>query len=353
MKDHNVTSSAAGANICQSIQRSEVDLYAEPALAESDLYYPPEVLEAHLTQALVGNTSLANVAVRTRSKVAKSLVATTLGYKVPTSFIKVQPRFPHPNLDIYVQKSNNLQIWNEELDSSRRYVIIGLDDEEKISAIRVIAGADLVRYDTTGTLTSKFQANRKQETGSRLVNELDTENFLKVYGECSNVDSVEDLSPVARPVPGKVLGIESLYARLQGLIGTEHQDPGLIQERLRGAVLHKAVCASLGFKDYADNGKFPDILSQALEIKLQLSRTVDLGLELPSSDKPIASLDGKISARDIRYAIFYGERISSEKFKITSLVLVSGANFFDEYQQFQGLVSNKKLQLRLPADFFS
>jgi hypothetical protein len=87
-----------------------------------DLYIDTPTLEKILDKALRGlNLNYAN---RTRSKVVKSRICEVLGYPVPSSFRREQPRFPGQNFDTYVQKANNLQIWNEEVSSSRRYILI-------------------------------------------------------------------------------------------------------------------------------------------------------------------------------------------------------------------------------------
>lgn len=336
----------------EAVRDRRPSLYEPAALAEDPTYFSPEQLEAILSSALVDSEDLADLPVRTRSKVAKTVVAETLGYLAPLSFQKTQPRLPHPNLDVYVQQANNLQVWNAELDAARRYVVIGLDSAGIVHAVRVIAGADLTAYDTTGTLTSKFQAARLGDGASKLVSRQDTFHFSSTLQPSASLTTTEGVSPVARPLPGKVLSIAAVYDALLTLIGATFADPGLTQERLRGEVVHRAACQALGLANFADNGQFPDILSQVVEVKLQLARTVDLGLELPSSNTPIASLDGRLAARDVRYAIFYGERDSPVSFTVTSLVLTTGAEFFTEYQQFGGRVSNSKLQLRLPSNFY-
>ena len=117
-------------------------------------------------------------------------------------------------------------------------------------------------------------------------------------------------------------------------------------------MVHREACSALGLSHYADHGQFPDILSQLLEVKLQLARTIDLGLELPSSESPLASVNGVVAVSDVRYAIFYGDRSDGE-FTLTTLVMVTGEDFFKEFRQFAGKVSNSKLQLRLPSEWFS
>lgn len=330
------------------IEAAAVDLYSEPATADSAFFYSPEELEILLRRELVGRADLAGLAVKTRAVVAKALVCWALGYVSPRSFKRVNPRLPHPAVDVYAQQSNNLQIWNEEVDAERRYVILLLDSES-VFDVRVIAGADLAQFDKTGKLTSKFQASRLDSAaGSRLVSAHDTDHFIERLKPSSEAWPG---SPVAQPKPGQVLAVDEVFRRLLPMVGNAYDDPGIVQERNRGTVVHREACERLGTDGFADNGQFPDILSQLVEVKLQLARTVDLGLELPSSPTPLASANGVLDVRDVRYAIYYATR-DGPAFTLDSLVVTTGADFFEEYRQFGGLTSNKKLQLRLPSTWF-
>ena len=70
-------------------------------------------LEALLTAGLPGTKrSSAGLPRGPRSKVVKELVCKALGYPVPSSCWP-SPRFPCAVLDIFSQKSRNLQIWND------------------------------------------------------------------------------------------------------------------------------------------------------------------------------------------------------------------------------------------------
>ena len=62
---------------------------------------------------------------------------------------------------------------------------------------------------------------------------------------------------------------------------------GFDQERNRGAALHALVCKALGYAGYQDDGQFPDVRHQLLEVKLQTSPTIDLGLVRPDSTEPL------------------------------------------------------------------
>ena len=38
--------------------------------------------------------------------------------------------------------------------------------------------------------------------------------------------------------------------------------------------------------------------------------------------------------------------------RVEAIVMATGASFFNEFQRFEGLVQNRKLQIPLPADLF-
>jgi hypothetical protein len=335
--------------IRDSIAADGVSVYDPPARLDDPHFFTPLEMVAILRDTLIGNTDLHGLPLRTRSKLAKELVCRALGYDPPPSFRRISPRLSHPNADVYVQQSNNLQIWNSDVDGARRYVILVLRDGE-IRDVHVVPGADLALMDQTGTLTTKYQASRIDDSaGSRLVSGRDTPAFEKAFLPVRQLPP--GVSADNWPEPGTVLTIQSAFDRLLPLVGRQYDEPGMTRERNRGEVLHREVCAALGLAKYADTGAFPDVLSQLLEVKLQLASTVDLGLELPSSNVPLASVDGLASPRDVRYAVFYGKRREGA-FSIDSLVMSAGQDFFSEFRQFGGNVKNSKLQLRLPPEWF-
>lgn len=300
-----------------------------------DLFLTDENLQAILDDALRG--LVLDQPLRTRSKVLKTAVCQALGYPVPKSFTKTQPRFPGQNFDTYVQKSNNLQIWNEEVSPGRRYVLVRVDDKYKITKVRVVTGPVIAAFDTTGTLTHKYQARSiAPVTASKLVCPEDTDNIR---------------SRITTDNPSGFLPIAELYTALFKIIGTTFADPGTNQERNRGGKLHEVVCKSLDGPKWADNGQFPDIKEQMLEVKLQTSPTIDLGLVTPDSQEPIADLP-EFLHNDVRYAVFYAE-IDSHVVRVNHVILSTGKEFFTFFQRFGGKVTNKKLQIPLPRDFFA
>jgi hypothetical protein len=334
-----------------AIQTHGRSIYDEPATELTGDFYTPHELEALLRAELIGRTDLGGLPNRTRSKVAKRLVCEALGYVAPNSFKKVNPRLPHANVDVAAQERTNFQPVNQAVDAARRYVFL-IVRNGVIADVNVIAGADLAQFDTTGTLTSKFQASRSADrVGSVLASATDTPDFIARFAPSSSIP--QGVSPIGPPTRGQILDIATVYERLSPLLGGSYSDPGQTQERSRGSVVHREACEALGLSHYADHGQFPDILSQVLEVKLQLARTIDLGLELPSSTTPLASANAVIAVCDVRYAIFYGTRAGAT-FTITHLVVVTGRDFFkQEFRQFGGNVSNSKLQLKLPSAWFT
>jgi hypothetical protein len=329
-----MTESASLNRIVDAIRRSGLTIY-DPLEKRPGLFFSSEQLQALLSRQLPGLDL--NYPLRTRSKVLKSRICEILGYPVPTRFLKTKPRFPGQDFDTYVQKSDNLQIWNEEVSPSRRYAVIRVNEKQIVTAVRVVSGEVLAALDTTGTLTQKYQAaSRNPVTQSVLVSPRDTD---LVQESIRRGDAPPGFLPVAR-----------LYDTLRGLTGKTISDPGVGQERNRSAVVHKAVCRMLPRCDFHDTGQFPDVPGQLLELKLQTARTIDLGLVSPDSTHRLADQPAYRHC-DVRYAVFYGE-VEGTKVRIDSVVVSTGEDFFKFFQRFEGKVVNKKIQIPLPDDFF-
>ena len=335
-----------------AIRAKGLSIYDPIAIGDPDVWIPTPELQALLDDGLRG-VSLAGLPLRTRSKVVKSRVCEVLGYPIPSSFTKTQPRFPGQLFDTYAQKSNNLQVWNEELAASRRYVLIRVSECDVITRVKVVTGDTLALLDTTGTLTKKYQASCIPNTqATELIAKKDTERLLPFVRP--DIDLSDIASPVLHPAAGSLLSIKELFARLATLVGKRFADAGADQERNRGAALHRLVCKALGYSSYQDDGQFPDVRHQLLEVKLQTSPTIDLGLVTPESREPldVPMIDSKqIRHCDVRYGIFYGE-VGDGMIEVTHFFLTTGADFFTRFPQFRGKVLNAKLQIPLPADFF-
>jgi hypothetical protein len=337
----------------KAIKQKGISIYDPIEIGDPKLWIPTPELEVILNRSLVG-IKLTGLALRTRSKIVKEHICQALGYPVPSSFQKTHPRFPGQLLDTYIQKSNNIQIWNEELVPSRRYAIIRVNADDIIVKIKIVTGVTLARLDTTGTLTQKYQA--RLITGAKsteLITAEDTNNIRPFVRDSINIDA--DTSPINHPTANQMLSISAMFTKLSSLVGVRFEDSGYVQERNRGAELHRLICKKLGYKDYRDDGKFPDVRHQLLEVKLQTSPTIDLGLVRPDSIEflDIPNIEGrKIRHCDVRYALFYAET-DGKTVALTHFFLTTGQKFFSRFPQFQGKVLNKKIQIPLPSDFFS
>jgi hypothetical protein len=307
-----------------------------------------EVLQAGLTKL-----DLSGLELRTRSKVVKEHVCKALGLPVPDAFAKEQPRFPCLDFDTYVQKANNLQIWNEDVSPLRRYVLIRLDQKDIVTRVKVITGEALALLEPTGTLTQKLQARVVAGKDPReLVTKEDTSLLRSCLSGTARLP--RDARPTDVPKATALLSIAEVFHRLAPVVGARLVDRGRGQERNRGGDLHRLVTAALGYEVHADTGQFPDVLSQLLEVKLQTSPTIDLGLVSPDSTAPldVPPIAGhKLRHCDVRYAIFCA-RMDGSHVEVTHLILSTGERFFTRFQKFQGKVVNKKLQIPLPAKFF-
>ncbi len=333
-----------------NIKNNNLSIYDAVEIGDPNFWIPSGELQSLLNNALVG-VNLEGLPLRTRSKVVKEKVCIALGYPIPKSFKKTNPRFIGQNFDTYIQKSNNLQIWNEEISPSRRYVLIQVSDSDIISKIKVINGAELSVLDTTGKLTSKYQAILKPNSKNAELVSTDTETLKSLAKE--SVDLTLS-NPAGLPEANRILSIESIYCKLSKLVGKSFVDTGFDQERNRGAELHRLICQELGYSNYRDNGQFPDIRHQLLEVKLQTSPTIDLGAIKPDDenvlDMPKLN-NNQIRPLDVRYAIFFAN-ISNGMVNLTHFYITSGQCFFNRFPQMLGKQINKKLQIPLPPYFF-
>jgi hypothetical protein len=335
-----------------AIRASGLTIYDHIEVGDPTLWIPTPQLEILLNLELCG-LSLAGLPLRTRSKRLKEHICGALGYPIPTTFKKTQPRFPGQSFDTYAQKSDNFQVWNEQLAPTRRYVFVRVSSTGVISRVKVVTGDRLALLDTTGTLTQKFQASCiPGSTSTELVTPKDTTALEPFVAPGVILTRIK--TPVAQPQSGELLPINVIYERLSPLIGQSFLDAGVDQERNRGAALHRLVCTALGFTSFQDDGQFPDVRHQLLEVKLQTSPTIDLGLVTPASIEPLdvpMIQNRQIRHCDVRYAVFYGA-IANGHVQLSHFFLTTGEKFFTRFPQFQGKVLNAKLQIPLPRNFF-
>ena len=229
--------------------------------------------------------------------------------------------------------------------------MIRISSKGEVTKVKVVTGDTLAQLDTTGTLTQKYQARCiPGKLSTELVTPVDTGRLLPHVVKQPKLM----LSPVEHPGSGRLYSIAGIYRQISPLVGQDFPDAGHDQERNRGAALHRLVCTALGYARYQDDGQFPDIRNQLVEVKLQTSPTIDLGLVRPSDTSPldVPKMGGdQIRHCDVRYAVFYATT-NGQVVTIKNLFVTTGELFFTRFPQFQGKVLNAKLQIHLPSDFF-
>ena len=232
-------------------------------------------------------------------------------------------------------------------------MLIRVNDNSLVTGVRVVTGKTLSLLDHTGTLTQKYQARLTLgEEAKELISASDTDRVLKCFG--TRVPNRFAGLPTDNPAADSLLPIVEVFKRISSLVGQLIKDPGIDQERNRGGELHRKICLALGYKRTADDGQFPDVRHQLLEVKLQTSPTIDLGLVAPSCEEALdvpQINDVQIRHCDVRYALLYGQ-LQGKGVRLTHFFLMTGRDFFSRFPQFGGRVLNRKLQIPLPGNFF-
>lgn len=337
--------------IKSNIQNSDLTIYDKLTPQDKKYWYPDAELEYILKENMI-NKSYAGQPTRTRSKSINQDICQSLGYPIPKSFKKNSPRFIGQNFDKYAQQKTNLQVWNEEISLTRRYCLILLNDDNLVVNIKVLSGATLSEYDTTGKLTTKYQANILSEfdKGTTLLSKEDTPEIKESFQTFNRITSS---SPADYPKVNELMPIKTLFDKLKILEGTSFKSSG--KSRIDGDYVQNLVYKCLGYKEYRENGQLPDLMNQLLEIKSQQARTIDLGLFNPNEKQAIQipSVNNYIpTISDIRYAILYSDNING-LITITKIYLVTGKDFFKYFHQFGGKKQNKKLQIHLSKDLWN
>ncbi len=89
----------------------------------------------------------------------------------------------------------------------------------------MVNGQELASLDTTGTITTKYQAGLVVGTESHeLISNQDTPELFPFLS--TNTTFLEAVSPINEPEPGSLLPIQEIFSRLSPLVGCKFDDPG-------------------------------------------------------------------------------------------------------------------------------
>lgn len=230
------------------------------------------------------------------------------------------------------------------------YVFIKINEENIIVKVKIINGEQLSKLDNTGTLTKKYQATMPSLPHSMLFTEFDSKLVQEWCDD--NRPNLSNIKPTDDPIKGRIIPIKEIYEKLKCIEGMSIPHLNMLQERNRGAELHKLICQKLGYKSYEDDGSYPDIRNQLIEIKLQMSPTIDLGLHSPEENELISSFTTRLfHSNDIRYIIANGV-LENNTVRIRHIYVVNGQDFSKNFPLFKGKIKNAKLQIPLSNNFF-
>ena len=375
----------------KSIQKLEAALPPKKFLIftppnQENLFTEAEILK--LTAPILNQSIPKELSTVQKSRWVKFQIIEHLGYQKPTGLRTKQarmykPKFIHQLLDVFVQSSRNLQVWNyvpyanivipdEWNEKSRyryqdcRYFLIFHNSEGVILKATIVSGNKLAKWDTTGTQTIKWQATARRsfrnEISSRMITSAVEPLQCKITSYIQQplerkrkFIRQEDQNPQVplikeRPNPATLFTHDEIALALDDLMGRKFENLGTGQERIIGQALEREIIKSLGYHHYeqTDTGGYPDLLHQLIEVKFQFSGTIDLGKHLPTNQSSIemAWNEWDIASRDIRYIVSLVEQDEKNDFFVDSIVITSGAEFNQYFSISEG--TNFKIQIPLP-----
>lgn len=289
-------------------------------------------------------------------------------YEVLPKRGKGVPRLLAELVDTYIittGKSYNLQVWNRFPNSGLaiirynngeiispsdiRFIFVKIDTiNEKIDSIIILTPTYIEnKFGVFGKPTIKNQllVSEKERTkiitGDKVDFRPDTFNIVSISQKAYKVPT----SLAQNFNTTDVLSLDIIKTVVADkLIGTI-LDGG--DTKTRGQALERKVLDLLGYgEDSKLVGGYPDVPNQLLEVKVQDTQTIDLGLYSPQFNEPIAGVDG-CTTEDVRYLIAL---TNAKSHIVEGVILSSGLRLGDRFSY----VSDKsfKCQRSIPMDFF-
>lgn len=293
-------------------------------------------------------------------------------YQVLPKRGKGVPKILREYLDTYIVtsgKSYNLQVWNRDpvgtavlvkygcpntnplLEKDVRYVLIYVaGDPSRIQTIAILSPDYIVRtFGKFGVVTVKHQLMipdalrlHLAQTSPHVLFIDDAPSLQKfVTKKC---EDIEFTNPHASPVAGQILSLATIRdlvaEKLLGRVITGKST------KVRGQKLESILIDILGYQTKNLAGGCPDIRHQFLEVKVQDSRTIDLGRESPQDPRTLKGcLD--MTTLELRYLIALTNPMTSA---IESIILAPG-HALAQHLTFV-LEPSGKRQRQIPMHFF-
>ena len=282
------------------------------------------------------------------------------------------PRILRELIDSYVVTSGdnyNLQIWNRIPNSNSvlvqyssgevircsdiRIVLVKVIDNKIQSIIITTPNVIEQKFGVFGKPTIKHQLMISDKKRADIVgsdNHILTENdSIKIsYRLTDNYNGPYIPKGILAEPKEEYLSIKSLVQIVASkLIGVKLD---AADTKTRGQRLERITFELLGYKDEdmeVLQGQYPDVPEQLLEVKLQDSPTVDLGMHTPEVAE-LLSDNSDITSQDIRYLIALANKSTGI---IEGVILMPGAKLKDYFTFVSE--TNYKCQRSIPMNFFN
>lgn len=363
-----------------------------PTRSMTDFKIPPRSVKSVkslddlqlILSPLVGRDFVLSGAPRTDGSEMRKLICNTLDQHDPAEAArsgeyqiipprgKGIPRILRELIDTYVVTSGdnyNLQVWNRIPNSNSvliqyasgevircsdiRIVLIKVTDNKIQSIIITTPSFIEQEFGVFGKPTIKHQLMISDKNRSDIVSSenhiLSEKDNSKLSYRLTDIYQGHDMSSGLLQEPKEeYLSIKSLTQIVASkLVGIKLDTA---DTKTRGQRLERITMELLGYSDEEMEvlqGQYPDVPDQLLEVKLQDSPTVDLGMHTPEVAEPLSEYSD-ITSQDIRYLIALANKTTGV---IEGVVLMPGAKLGD-YFTFVSETSFK-CQRSIPMDFFN
>ena len=343
----------------------------------------PEILVERLS-ALIGTPFPLTRKTRTDGANMRNLIAATLekyplpppcdrgSYTVIPPNKKGVPRILREYIDTYIATTGeayNLQVWNRDpvgeniqieyafgenlRERDVRFVIVRVDPHNfKVRSIFLLSADYIVEhFGKFSRPTIKHQLIITDKTRGKI---LETRPPILYYPDTSKVATMVSrvyerprASMRDKPRPGQVLALRIL--REKAAVRLINATIEGATTKNRGQFLELLISQYLGYVPRADEplmGSYPDLPNQALEVKVQDSPTIDLGMYSPRVEEDVPACPG-FTTLDIRYLI----ALTDEKTGVvTGVVLCPGEKLGEHFSYVSS--TSYKCQRAIPMRFF-
>jgi len=351
---------------------------ASPTLLSS-----PEDLKA-LFHPLIGSAFKLTGKTRTDGSNLRKLIAATLekgslpkpadleSFEIVPPKKKGVPKITLEFIDTYIITSGtsyNLQVWNRipasstllvKYDSGEslscqdvRFVFVRVDvDHLTIDSILILTPTYIEKkFGRFGRPTVKHQLLISRKVRADIIAREDkilsyTDSKKLIY-KVKDTYTKPERGILSEPDPQSLFSISLLKSIVaEKLIG---QTLDQAATKNRGQALERLTLNLLGYSEEQNktlHGGFPDIKEQLLEVKVQESPTVDLGMFTPEAEEVVIEESG-LTTFDVRYLIALTNPISGI---IEGIILAPGEKLGDVFSYVSD--QSYKCQRSIPMSFF-